>query len=48
MIHREILGDGSIRLAKDGCSFVFRRLRPGAVLVTIAGRDTGGSVRAWC
>ncbi|WP_437999011.1 hypothetical protein WMF26_02470 [Sorangium sp. So ce185] len=42
MIHREILGDGSIRLAKDGCSFVFRRLRPGAVLVTIAGRDTGG------
>ncbi|WP_437681478.1 hypothetical protein [Sorangium sp. So ce131] len=41
MIHRELLEDGSIRLAKDGCSFVFRRLRPGAVLVTIAGRDTG-------
>ncbi|WP_437310654.1 hypothetical protein [Sorangium sp. So ce388] len=41
MSHREVLDDGSIDLAKDGCSFVFRRLRPGAVLVTIAGRDTG-------
>ncbi|WP_437514908.1 hypothetical protein [Sorangium sp. So ce1099] len=41
MSHREVLDDGSIRLAKDGCCFVFRRLRPGAVLVTIAGRDTG-------
>ncbi|XYI01932.1 hypothetical protein ACMHYB_20045 [Sorangium sp. So ce1128] len=41
MSHREVLDDGSVRLAKDGCCFVFRRLRPGAVLVTIAGRDTG-------
>lgn len=41
MIHREVLDDGSIRLAAEGCSFVYARLRPGAVLVTIGGRDTG-------
>jgi hypothetical protein len=40
-IHRETLDDGSIRLSANGCSFVYTRLRPGAVLVTIEGRDLG-------
>lgn len=41
MSQREILDDGSIRLTTKGCAFVYTRLRPGAVLVTITGRDTG-------
>lgn len=38
---REQLPDGSVRLSAGGCTFVFRRLRPGAMLVTINGHDTG-------
>jgi hypothetical protein len=43
---REILAAGAWRVAGSGCSFVFRRLRPGLLHVTVAGHDTGqlGSV----
>jgi hypothetical protein len=41
VFQREILKDGSICLRSAGCSFVYRRLRPGAVLVTITGDDKG-------
>jgi len=38
----EKLPDGAVRLSgSDGCTFTFRRLRPGAMLVVIAGYDTG-------
>jgi hypothetical protein len=40
-ITREQLPDGSIRLASARCTFAFRRQRPGALLVTIAGIDDG-------
>jgi hypothetical protein len=36
------LPDGAIRLtASDGCAFTLRRLRPGAIEITIQGYDTG-------
>ncbi len=38
---RETLADGSLRLSADGCTFVYKRLRPGALLVTITGDDDG-------
>jgi hypothetical protein len=38
----EQLPDGAVRLTgSDGCTFTFRRLRPGVMVVTIAGYDTG-------
>lgn len=40
-VTRDILPDGSIRLASPRCSFVYQRLRPGALLVTIQGIDEG-------
>ena len=40
-VHREVLSDGRIKLAADDCVFLFRRLKPGALLVTISGHDTG-------
>jgi hypothetical protein len=38
---RETLADGTIRLQAGDCSFVYRRPRPGALLVTITGMDGG-------
>lgn len=40
-VTREALADGQVRLTAADCSFVFRRLRPGALLVTITGHDRG-------
>jgi hypothetical protein len=38
---RETLPDGQVRLSDQDCTFVFRRLKPGALLVTITGQDAG-------
>jgi hypothetical protein len=38
---REVMADGRVQLASSDCSFVFQRLRPGVLLVTIAGHDAG-------
>ncbi len=38
---REILPDGAVRLQGQRSTFTVTRLRPGAVLVTITGNDTG-------
>jgi hypothetical protein len=40
-VRREQLPDGRTRLEAGDSSFVYRRLRPGALLVTIVGNDTG-------
>ncbi len=40
-ITRELSADGELRLAAGGCSFAYRRLRPGKLLVTIEGNDKG-------
>lgn len=40
-VTKETLPDGSVRISCAGCSFVYSRLRPGALLVTITGNDTG-------
>lgn len=40
-VTRDQLPDGSIRLASERCSFVYRVVRPGALLVTISGIDDG-------
>lgn len=41
MFYRERLRDGSLRLRSETCRFVFTRLRPGVVLVSIFGPDSG-------
>ncbi len=33
--------NGEVRLSAGSCTFAYRRLRPGALLVTITGHDTG-------
>ena len=38
---REETSDGGVRLFDPVCTFTFRRLRPGSLLVTIVGNDTG-------
>lgn len=40
-IHREHLSNGTLRLRTDDCSFLFTRLRPGALLLTVLGEDDG-------
>lgn len=40
-VRREIAGEGRVRLFSDACVFTYERLRPGALLVTIEGNDTG-------
>lgn len=40
-VTRELLPGGVVRLSADGARFEFRRPRPGALLVTIAGIDKG-------
>lgn len=44
MAAREVLQDGLVRLADGRCTFVYRRLRPGALLITISGADAGAFV----
>ena len=41
MFERTILQNGTTRLAHERCTFEFARLRPGALLITITGDDTG-------
>lgn len=41
MIRPEYMRDGSLRLSSAECSFVFTRLRPGAILLSIFGKDAG-------
>ncbi len=41
MIKREVLSDGSVKLASEGSEFVYRRLRPGLILLEISGDDRG-------
>jgi hypothetical protein len=38
---RETLAGGAVRLSAGDCTFVYRRPRPGALLVTITGLDAG-------
>jgi len=38
---RETLADGSLRLSEGGCTHTYTRLRPGVMLVSIAGYDRG-------
>lgn len=40
-IQRESLVDGTVRLSAGKCAFVFRRLQPGLLFVTILGDDVG-------
>lgn len=40
-VTREVLPDGRTRLSAGRCSFFYARLRPGALLVTITGLDSG-------
>jgi hypothetical protein len=40
-IQRESLTDGTVRLSAGKCAFVFHRLRPGILLVSIVGDDVG-------
>jgi hypothetical protein len=40
-IQRQELPDGQVQLADSACTFAFRRLRRGALLVTITGHDRG-------
>lgn len=40
-IKRESLSDGQLRLSVKDCTFVFRKLRPAVLLVTISGDDRG-------
>jgi|SRR6185312_2711129 len=38
---KETLPDGRMQFSSDNCRFVFQRLRPGALLVTVSGLDSG-------
>lgn len=40
-VQRLVLADGSVRLTSGKCTFDYRRLRPGVLLVAIAGDDRG-------
>ncbi|MDB4966733.1 MAG: hypothetical protein JWN44_2422 [Myxococcales bacterium] len=40
-IEREVLTDRSVRLRSANCSWIFERLRPGVLLVTVNGHDHG-------
>lgn len=40
-LQRETLPDGSLKLAAGRASFVYRRLQPGKLLITISGFDAG-------
>jgi hypothetical protein len=38
---REVLPDGAVTLAADGCLFKYRRPKPGVLVVAISGHDKG-------
>src|SRR5688572_13484205 len=40
-VNREVISDGSVRLSAGACIFEFRRLKPGALLISITGDDRG-------
>src|SRR5688572_6182407 len=40
-VQREILPDGAVRLAAGACSFLYRRPKPGVLLISIHGDDRG-------
>jgi hypothetical protein len=40
-IKQDMLPDGSIRLSSDNCSFEYKRVGPGVLLVVIIGNDAG-------
>jgi hypothetical protein len=40
-IRREILDPNTFRLTSGNCSFTYRRLKPGVLLMTIVGNDSG-------
>lgn len=40
-MQRDVVENGSIRLRAERCSFLFERLRPGVLLITIDGDDVG-------
>ncbi|HVZ71069.1 MAG TPA: hypothetical protein VHJ20_01730 [Polyangia bacterium] len=40
-VTRATTPDGQVSLSARGCTFAYRRPRPGALLVTIAGHDAG-------
>lgn len=40
-VTRTVDASGELRLSAGSCAFGYRRLRPGALLVTISGHDTG-------
>lgn len=40
-IQRETIDGNTLRLTADRCSFTYRRLKPGTLLMTIAGNDHG-------
>ena len=40
-VTRDATPDGEVRLTAGSCTFAYKRLRPGALLVKIAGHDTG-------
>lgn len=42
MVQRDMLKSGAIRLSSEGSAFVYERLAPGVLLVTISGYDRGG------
>lgn len=41
MVNREVLDGGAVRLSAGGCTFLYRRPRPGVLHVSVSGRDTG-------
>jgi hypothetical protein len=41
MVRRDIIENGDIRLSGGGCTFLYRRLRPGVLCIHIEGNDTG-------
>ncbi|HXU63435.1 MAG TPA: hypothetical protein VN962_17170 [Polyangia bacterium] len=40
-VSRTVAESGEVRLSAGDCTFAYRRLKPGALLVTISGHDTG-------
>lgn len=38
---REVLAGGAVRLTGGACTFLYERLRPGVLLITIQGPDSG-------
>jgi hypothetical protein len=40
-VSRTVAESGEVRLSAGDCTFAYRRLKPGALLVTITGHDTG-------